>query len=244
MPFAPFEQFPQFQVTVEDVPSALALVRKALKEGPRLPVDYDPAQYLAALLGSAPDAARGWLRAAVEQLLVVGTELERSWILGTFAIFDDDWRVEKLKELIEKAPAWLGSVNPRDSFGRPLGRLVVDASLGRVVHLHPGLATNLEAHAPGWGAGELFLQWFVKRDPAGAGLAALEAYGGDLSSSAGVLGIVYAKSQEPVLRRVATKLASVASRYAQQDFLWSVADYAADPGIPPKIAKILGLPPP
>ena len=81
----------------------------------------------------APGVARDWLQAAVEQVLVVGTDAERSRILGMFAISDNDWRVRQVKTLIETAPWWLRNPNPHDGFQRPLGALVVEAALGRVV---------------------------------------------------------------------------------------------------------------
>ena len=174
---------------------------------------------------------------------MVGTEHERAWILQTFPIFDDDWRVERLKSFIEKPPGWLTRTNR----SMASSDLWADSSWTHRLaglHLHPGLVTKLELLAPGWGAGELYLQWFVKRDPAGTGLVALENFGGDLSSSAGILGIVYAKRPESVVRRVATKLASASTPAAQQNFLWSVADYASDPTLAPGIAKVLGLPAP
>lgn len=44
MPFAPHPSLGQLQVSVDDAPSAVALVRRAIKEGQAVPCDGDPAQ--------------------------------------------------------------------------------------------------------------------------------------------------------------------------------------------------------
>lgn len=243
MQFAPYPQYPQLTVTVDDPASAVSVVRLAIEQGPGVPFDHDPSQYLAALLGRAPGVARDWLRAAVEQVLVIGTDAERSRILGMFAISDNDWRVRQVKTLIETAPGWLRNPNPHDGFKRPLGALVVEAALGRVVHLHPSLAADIEKHAADWGAEQRVLRWAVKADPDGAGVLRIEAFEGDLSDSAGVLGIVYSGRDEAVVQRVAKKLAS-ASESARQDFLWEVADYESDKAVVARVAATLGLPAP
>lgn len=244
MQFAPYPQYPQLQLTVDDVASALQVVKAAIKDGPAIPWDDDPAQFLVAIRGQAPGPAQKQVEMALDQVLVTGSMLERSWVLGVMAISDNDWRLAAVKRLVEKAPDWLARANPRDGHSRPLGRLVIAAALGRVAHLHPQLATQLDAHADGWGAGDIFLQWAVKKDPEGAGLTRIESYAGDLSSSAGVLGIVYASRPEPVVQRVATKMKASSTPAAQQDFLWSVADYASDSALAPRIAATLGLPAP
>ena len=83
----------------------------------------------------------------------------------------------------------------------------------------------------------------VKADPDGAGVLRIEAFEGDLSESAGVLGIVYGGRDEAVGQRVAEKLAS-ASESARQDFLWEVADYESDKAVVARVAATLGLPAP
>ena len=241
MQFAPYPNYPQLQVSVDDVASALALVRRAIKEGPAVPWNDDPAQFLVAIRAQAPGAAQAQLELALDQVLATGTEIERSWGLGVLVISDNDWRLKAVKTLVERAPAWLAKPNPRDGHGRPLGRLVVRAALGRVVHLHPGLSADLERHADSWGAGDIFLCWAVKQDPDGDGLRRVEAYSGDLSDSAGLLGITYGGRDEANVQRVAKKLTS-ASASAKQDFLWQIADYESDKAVVARVAATLGLP--
>lgn len=89
-----------------------------------------------------------------------------------------------------------------------------------------------------------FLRWAVKADPEGAGVMRIEAFGGDLSDSAGILGIIYRRRDEAVLQHVATVLAS-ASEYARQDGLRGVSNYdQADKTVVARVAATLGLPTP